>query len=73
MPRDMSGKVKHIENAADATISVWKRVYAFELVMDQSHLDQGVKITDHVVVHEPLESGHLRNNVSSVLRRNIHD
>lgn len=36
-------------------------------------LDQRIKVTHRAIIHESLERGHLRNNVSSVLQRNIDD
>ena len=46
---------------------------AFELMMHQAHLDQGIGIKGRVVVDEALQIPHQFHNGSGILRGRVHD
>ena len=45
----------------------------FELMVDQGHLDQRIRLEERVVVDEPLEIRHERDDVRGILRRRVDD
>ena len=68
-----AGKVEDIQNAADSPVSVWKGVDAFELVVDERHLDQRIKVAETVIVDKPFQRGHVGDDLARILRRHKDD
>ncbi|SHL84997.1 Helicase conserved C-terminal domain-containing protein [Roseovarius marisflavi] len=64
-------QVEHVQNAPDTAIAIRKGMDAFELVMDERHLDERIKIADFIVIHEPLQRRHLRFDFMEILRWHI--
>ena len=62
-------QIQHTQNPPDAAIAVTERVDAFELVMNQRHLDDGVQVAGQVIVDEWLQRLHVGLHLRAVLRR----
>ena len=62
-----SGQIKYVEDAPDTSVPIRKRVDAFELMMDQSHLDERIEIAEFIVVDEPFERRHVADNFVRIL------
>ena len=65
---DMAAEIEHVDNAPGAAVTVLKWMDAFELVMDQRHLDKWVGIKNSCVVYEALEVAHKRDDGFRLLR-----
>ena len=54
----LTDEVKDIEDAARAPVSIVERMDALKLMVNESHLDEGIGVKISRVVHEALEIGH---------------
>lgn len=66
-------KIEDIDDTPCSAIAIIKRVYALELVMNNSHFDQWVKLTQFVIIGKLFEIGHTPHNFCSVLWRSIYN
>ena len=66
-------EVKDVQDTAGAPISVVKRVYGFEAVVDESHFNERIHIEEVGLVHELFELAHEGEDRGVILRRGVDD
>ena len=64
-------QIEHVDDAPGAAVTVVKWMDAFELVMDQRHLDKWVGIKKSCVVYEAFEVAHKRDDGFRLLRGRV--
>ena len=64
-------EIEYVDYTTCAPIAVKKRVYAFELMVDDGHFDQRIAVRKAFVVDEGLEVGHEAFDVGGILRGSI--
>ncbi|GCD64223.1 hypothetical protein NBRC3278_3316 [Acetobacter pasteurianus NBRC 3278] len=63
------GQIQHVQDPPDTAISIGEGMNALKLMVDQSHLDKWIQVTEPVIIQEPLQIRHMPDNLPPVLRR----